>query len=56
MLTPLGKLLLINWNCELLLCTAGSAGVISQGESMYLEAGEPVRLHGQATVFRVAEG
>ena len=41
---------------ELLLCTAGSAGVISQGESMYLEAGEPVRLHGQATVFRVAEG
>ena len=41
---------------ELLLCTAGSAGVIRQGESMYLEAGEPVRLHGQATVFRVAEG
>ena len=40
---------------ELLLCTAGSAGVISQGESMYLEAGEPVRLHGYATVYCVGE-
>jgi mannose-6-phosphate isomerase len=40
---------------ELLLCTAGSAGVIRQGQSMYLEAGEAIRLHGTATVFRVGE-
>ena len=41
---------------ELLLCTAGDAGVLHQGETAYLSPGEQVTLTGPATVFRVAEG
>jgi mannose-6-phosphate isomerase len=41
---------------ELLLCTAGDAGIIAQGGCAYLAHGEEVDLRGPATVFRVAEG
>lgn len=40
---------------ELLLCTAGDAGVLRHGRTAYLAPGEQVTLAGPATVFRVAE-
>lgn len=40
---------------ELLLCTAGHAGVLQQGQTAYLAPGEQVTLVGPATVFRVAD-
>jgi mannose-6-phosphate isomerase len=40
---------------ELLLCTAGDAGALAQGEAVYLAPDEPVTLTGRATVFRVEE-
>lgn len=41
---------------ELLLCTAGNAGALKQGQTVYLSPGELLALTGPATVFRVAEG
>jgi len=38
---------------ELLLCTAGDAGVLHRGDSGYLSPGDAVTLVGTATVFRV---
>ena len=38
---------------ELVLCTSGNAGTIGQGECVLAVDGEPVRLSGRATVFRV---
>lgn len=41
---------------ELLLCTAGNAGVLEQGKSAYLEPGDVVSLTGPSTVWRIGEG
>jgi mannose-6-phosphate isomerase len=38
---------------ELLICTAGDAGALHQGEAGYLEPGEATALRGTSTVFRV---
>ena len=40
---------------ELLLCTAGDAGRIHRGETMYVAPGEQVGLAAPSTVFRVEE-
>ena len=40
---------------ELLLCTAGDAGAMTQGHTAYLSPGDQVELSGPSTVFRVAE-
>lgn len=40
---------------ELLLCTAGDAGHLHRGETLYLEPGEQIGLAPPSTVFRVEE-
>ena len=40
---------------ELLLCTAGDAGAVSQGQSAYLEPGDTVVLQAKSTVFVATE-
>lgn len=41
---------------DVLLCTAGDAGVLHRGESVYLHAGEAAVLRGPATVWAVTSG
>ena len=38
---------------DLLLCTGGDARTVHRGETVFLESGEQVVLHGPSTVFAV---
>jgi mannose-6-phosphate isomerase len=39
---------------DLLLCTSGDAGTVHRGETVFLEAGEQVVVHGPSTLFAVS--